>query len=119
MLVPRDSEAQLNCSVTEGHRAEWRVQLPDRDSPSETDTFGIANALQSRGFTLQRLGTTALILTVSINEEPTNNNATFVTCIAVDTDDPTERLVGERVQIIFYGMIYPTYIRWSGSLTTL
>ena len=100
MLVPRDSEVQLNCSVTEGNRAEWSVELPESEGPVPTDLSGVVDALQSRGFTLQRLGTTRLTLTVTINEEP-SNNATFVTCVAVVT--LTQRVPGNRVQIIFYG----------------
>ena len=102
VLVPRDSEAQLNCSVTEGNRAEWSVELPETP-PARTDTRGVVDGLQSRGFTLQGLGTTRLTLRVTINEEP-SNNATFVTCLAVD--NPFHPAVkGNRVQILYYGNV--------------
>ena len=105
MLVPRDSEVQLNCSVTEGNSAEWSVELPET-TPARTDIRGAVNTLQSRGFTLQGLGTTRLTLTVTINEEPTNN-ATFVTCLAVDTNNPLQPVEeGNRVQILFYGNVH-------------
>ena len=104
VLVPRDSEVQLNCSVTEGNRAEWSVELPESEGAVPTDLSGVVDGLQSRGFTLQRLGNTTFTLTVTINEEPTNN-ATFVTCIAVVS--LFQRVSGNRVQIIFYGKPFP------------
>ena len=101
MLVPVLSQVQLNCSVTEGHRAEWNVELPEIPAV-RTDVPGVVGSLQSRGFTVQRLDTTRLTITVTINEEP-SNNATFLTCVAVVITDSILFVEGNRAQIVFYG----------------
>lgn len=80
----------------------WRVELPDLSESSSTDQNGVPDSLESRGFSLQGLNTPSSVLAFVINNG-TTNNATTVTCVAVNSAQVLKKTAGTEVEVIFYG----------------
>lgn len=99
MVASFGTQVHLNCSVTEGNKAIWVLELPGVRAPVATDEPGVFEALMNRGI-LVEVGAdhTTSILTVNATME---NNETIISCIAINTTNPTLRFESREVQIIF------------------
>ena len=101
ILSPAGMQFQLDCSVTPGNNGiQWSVFLPDKTTALLTDTGNTVEILMQRGIIVLGVGTQSSAFVFTGRE---SNSPAVVRCIAVNTDDSTDRITGEPVNVTIYG----------------
>ena len=103
LYVPLNTQAWLECSVTEGQSVTWAVRLPGRANNNfgdiRLDLF--RNQLSTRGIHEEANSTRSSSLVIN---GTASNNTTAVACVAFTTSD-LAGIRSDAVEVIIYGTL--------------
>lgn len=92
-------QVQLMCRVLERYKIEWGIHLTNLDQLISTDQPQVLNTFKKRGIAVKRPNETTSFLVINTTE--TKDKIAAITCIAVNTEDPTIRYGSKEVKVNF------------------